>query len=208
MKKVCLIFDHPYTADACHNEPHNRSFSAALLKEVKEVYEEKSYDSDVIDLHKDGFNPVMHKEDLLAWRKKTVADPLVKNYQERILLADELVFIFPIWWEVMPAMTKGFFDKVLSKGIVYEEPKPGSLFTHNFEKLKSVKLMTVMATPNIIYRLIFGNPLTKVVFRGTFRKMGFGKLKWYNYAGVQKLTLEERQQLLTGVGKKLSKSIN
>ena len=43
------------------------------------------------------------------------------DYQERLLKADEIVFIFPIWWEAMPAMTKGFFDKVIAKGIINVE---------------------------------------------------------------------------------------
>ncbi|EQC2288624.1 NAD(P)H-dependent oxidoreductase, partial [Listeria monocytogenes] len=104
MKRICIVFDHPYTGDASFNEPHNRSFSAALLLTAKETYEQAGYTVDIIDLHKDGFDPVMHKEDLIAWRKKEVDNPLVKNYQERIMTAEELLFIFPIWWEAMPAM--------------------------------------------------------------------------------------------------------
>lgn len=64
-----------------------------------------------------------HKE-LTAWRQKRTPDPLVANYQQRLIAADHIVFIFPIWWEAMPALTKGFLDKVFAKGIVYEETKP------------------------------------------------------------------------------------
>lgn len=114
MKKVCIIFDPPYQADACYNEPHNRSFSAVLLLQAKSAYEKLGCLVDIIDLHKDGFDPVMHKNDLVNWRKQIVIDHLVNSYQQRILNSDELIFIFPIWWESMPAMMKGFFDKVIS----------------------------------------------------------------------------------------------
>jgi len=196
MKKVCFIFDHPYTAEAYKNEPHNRSFSAALLEKAKISYQEKKYEIDIIDLHKDGFDPVMHKEDLAAWRKKEVIDPLVKDYQRRIMEANELIFIFPIWWEVMPAMTKGFFDKVLAKGIIYEEVPGKKMFKNQFKQLEKVSLVTVMATPSILYRIIFGNPVTKIVFRGTFRKMGIHKFKWFNFSNVQKLNNNSRLELL------------
>ena len=205
MKNICIVFDHPYTAAACHNEPHNRSFSAALLLEAQQSYERVGATVDIIDLHEDGFDPVMHKEDLIAWRKKKVIDSLVADYQERLLKADEIVFIFPIWWEAMPAMTKGFFDKVIAKGIIYDEPQKGKQFVNKLVNLKRVKLITVMATPHILYRLIFGNPVTKIVFRGTFRKMGFHQLKWFNFANIAKLSNEERTKKLTGFSNKIIK---
>lgn len=205
MKNICIVFDHPYTVDACHNEPHNRSFSAALVTEAQKSYEKAGVTVDVIDLHKDGFDPVMHKEDLIAWRKKKVIDSLVADYQERLLKADEIVFIFPIWWEAMPAMTKGFFDKVIAKGIIYDEPQQGKIFVNKLVNLKKVKLVTVMATPHLLYRWVFGNPVTKIVFRGTFRKMGFHKVKWLNYANMTKLSNEERTKKLRVFGNKIIK---
>lgn len=201
MKKVCIVFDHPYTSEACYNEPHNRSFSAALLLEARTAYEKAGYQVDVIDLHMDEFDPVMHKEDLINWRKQEVQDPLVKNYQQRILSTDELVFVFPIWWEAMPAMMKGFFNKVISKGIVYEQE--GRIFKNNFEHLEKVKMVTTMSTPSWLYKLLFGSPITKMVFRGTFRKMGFNNLKWFNYSGMQEISLDKRQKELKTFSKKI-----
>ncbi|MNP57106.1 Flavodoxin-like fold protein [compost metagenome] len=93
----------------------------------------------------------------------------------------------------MPALTKGFLDKVFAKGIVYEEIKPGRPFKCLLTNLKGVSLLTVMNTPDFFYRWIFGNPITKILFRGTFRKMGIRKnLCWYNYAGMSDRSLEER----------------
>ncbi|ARM73799.1 NADPH-q uinone reductase [Listeria monocytogenes] len=205
MKRICIVFDHPYTGEASFNEPHNRSFSATLLLTAKETYEQAGYTVDIIDLHKDGFDPVMHKEDLISWRKKEVQNPLIKNYQERIMNAEELIFIFPIWWEAMPAMMKGFFDKVITKGIIYEEVKGRKLFKNNLVNLKKVKIVTVMATPHWIYKFIFGSPITKIVFRGTFRKMGFNKVKWFNYSGMHKLNINDRKKILDSFGYKIIK---
>lgn len=129
---------------------------------------------------------------------------MVKNHQKRILIADEIIFIFPIWWESMPAMMKGFFDKVISKGIVYEQGK-GKIFKNNFKYLKKVKMVTVMSTPNWIYKYIFGSPITKIVFRATFRKMGFNKLKWYNFSKIEKMNLNKRKRILESYGRKIAK---
>lgn len=190
---VLIIFDHPYGALASENIPHQRSYSAALLTSVMRGLTTKGHTIDLIDLHADGFDPVMSREELAAWRQKKTTDPLVANYQQRLMAADHIVFLFPIWWEAMPALTKGFLDKVFAKGIVYEEIKPGRPFKCLLTNLQGVSLLTVMNTPDFFYRWIFGNPITKILFRGTFRKMGIRKnLHWYNYAGMSDRSLEER----------------
>jgi NAD(P)H dehydrogenase (quinone) len=202
--KVLIIFDHPYTAIASENIPHQRSYSAALLAAATRGLHAGGHEVDLIDLHADGFNPVMSAEELSAWRQKKTLDPLVADYQKRLFQAEHIIFIFPIWWESMPASTKGFLDKVFSKGIIYEEPKKGRPFVSQLKKLKGVSLLTVMATPGFAYRWIFGNPITKILFRGTFRKMGFHKLKWYNYAGMDGRTLEVRTKALEKTEKRFA----
>lgn len=191
-----IIFDHPYGADASENVRHHRSFSAALLAAVLRGLSAKGHTADLIDLHADGFNPVTSAEDLAAWRQKRTNDPLAADYQQRLVAADHIVFIFPIWWEAMPALTKGFLDKVFVKGVLFDETKPGRPFVNYLPNVRGISLLTVMSTPHFVYRWIFGSPAVKILFRGTFRKMGIHKLKWHSYAGMENRTLEQRQRRL------------
>jgi len=194
MSNICVIFDHPYTADAGDNEPHHRSFSAALLDRIMAVAADNpDINLDLIDLHADNFDPVMHAEDLSAWRKREAINDQVTDYQARLLKADKIIFLFPVWWESMPAMTKGFMDKVIAPGIIYQQPKNKKRFVNEFTHLKQVELITTMSTPNLLYRLIFASPVTKILFRGTFLKMGFAKFKWHNFCSMDKQTLKQRQ---------------
>lgn len=197
--RVLMVFDHPYGAEASENIPHRRSFSAAIAAAARRGLERAGHDVDLIDLHRDGFDPVMHEIDLAAWRQKSVVDDQAADYQSRLKLADHLVFVFPIWWEAMPASTKGFLDKVMTKGIVYSESKPGRPFVNGVKNLQGVTLMTVMTTPDLIYRWLFGNPITKILFRGTFRKIGVRRLRWLNFTNPSSRTLHERQRILQGV---------
>lgn len=59
--------------------------------------------------------------------------------------------------------------------------------------------MTVMTTPDFIYRWLFGNPITKILFRGTFRKIGVKRLRWLNYTNPSSKSLEKRQDMLQGI---------
>jgi len=190
--KTVIIFDHPYTATAGDNVPHHRSFLAALLKQVTAQLHRENKDVDLIDLHADGFNPVMSADDLSNWRRGHPIDPQVADYQQRLLAADRIIFMFPVWWEVMPAMTKGFLDKVYAKGQLYQADNMQTKLT----KQPQVDIITTMSTPNWAYRLLFGAPLAKLLFRGTFLKTRLWHFKWHNFAQVEKKSLAQRQQIL------------
>lgn len=184
--RTLIVLDHPYGG----------SYTRALVAAATEGLTSAGTEVDLIDLHADGFDPVMHAPDLAAWRHGEAVDPQVLDYQERLRAADHLVLAFPIWWELMPAMTKGFLDKVLLKGVAYDQPKPGGRMNPLLTSLTGVTLMTVMSTPEILYRVVFGNPITKAVFRGTFRKIGVRNLTWRNHADVSAKTPQQRQALL------------
>lgn len=200
--RVVLVFDHPYTAAAAGNVPHHRSFSAALAAAARRGLERSGHDVDLIDLVADGFDPVMRRDDLLAWRRHASVDSQVLDYQRRVAAADHLVFVFPIWWESMPAPTKGFLDKVLTEEFAFRElPRGrGNPFVNLLTGLRGVTVITVMTTPHRIYRWWYGDPVTKILFKGTFNKIGIDRrrLRWLNYAMVAEKSVEEREALLAG----------
>lgn len=196
--KNLIVFDHPYTARACNNEPHKRSFCAAICKRLTGLMLERGEEVDVIDLHADHFNPVMSAEELALWRRGIALNDQVADYQKRIQQADRIIFIFPIWWELMPAMTKGFLDKVYAKDILYSQPKQGPMKT-KLNPHKKIMVFTVMGTPKLLYKLVFGKPVIKALHRGTFMKTGLKHFEWKNFSHVDTLTLEEREKLLQNI---------
>ena len=196
--RIMLVLDHPYTLDSAANVPHERSFTAAVAAAAIAGAERGGHDVDLVDLAADGFNPAMTRDDLVAWRLRASVDPVVRDYQRRLFEADHLVFAFPIWWEAMPAATKGFLDRVLVKGVAYEElpGAKGNPFRNRMTRLQGVTALTVMTTPTAAYRWWFGDPMRKILFRGTFGKIGVKNLRWRNYANVADRTDAERARLL------------
>jgi NAD(P)H dehydrogenase (quinone) len=187
--RVLLVVDHPYAG----------AFTHALAAAAQRGLATAGHEVDLVDLHADRFDPVMHAADLAAWRIGQNTDPQVDDYQERLVAADYLVLAFPIWWELMPAMTKGFIDKVVAKDVAYTQPKPGGLMKGRLDRLQGVSMLTVMATPDIAYRLVFGNPITKAVFRGTFKKIGTKHLTWTNHSNPAGKTPEQREVMLQAI---------
>jgi putative NADPH-quinone reductase len=196
--KVLVVLDHPYTIGSAGNVPHERSFSAAVAAAAIRGTRSAGHEVDLIDLAADGFSPAMTRADLVAWRQGRVVDPLVADYQRRLLAAGHLAFVFPVWWEAMPAATKGFLDRVLTKGVMYEElPQArGNPFRNRMTSLGGVSVLSVMTTPDKAYRWWYRDPLTKILFKGTFAKIGVKNLRWTNYASVTDRTPEQRAGML------------
>ncbi|MFR9749852.1 NAD(P)H oxidoreductase [Nocardia sp. 004] len=83
------------------------------------------YRIDLLDLHAENFDPRMTAADLPAWgnREKTYS-PEVENHMRRILAADVIVAVFPVYWMQVPAILKGWIDRVWNYGFAYGRSKP------------------------------------------------------------------------------------
>jgi len=101
-EQVTIVYTHPWDG----------SFSHAELEQVKQTLTARHQDYNLIDLYADGFDPVMRAKDLSVYGKGDFKDPMVGEYIETIQKTNKLILMFPIWWLSMPAMLKGFFDKV------------------------------------------------------------------------------------------------
>lgn len=187
--KVVIVFNHPYGGSYCN----------AILQSVERGLAKAGHEADLIHLDKDGFNPVMSADDLKAFVQRNPVDPQVLEYTKRLKEADHLVFIFPIWWELMPALTKGFIDKVIFPGSFYDHKPNSSLMVPLLPKLKGVTVITTMNTPGFLYRFLFGNAIKKALLRGTFWKTGYKNRKWINFNGVKFAKPEKREKWLKEV---------
>lgn len=186
--QTLVILAHPYSKSYCH----------ALYQRVVQQLEQAGHTVDRLHLDAEDFDPVMRDTDLAVYAKGESADPAVAAYQSRIDAAQQLVFIFPIWWEVMPALLKGFIDKVFTKGWAYEPGKIGvkGHLTH----IQRAVVVTTMNTPKWAYRLLYGDAVQRALVRGTLRKCGVRKVEWVALSPVSHAGDAKRQAWLTQVG--------
>lgn len=193
--KVVIVFNHP----------HKESFGNAILHAVIKGLNNANHEVDLMHLDNDGFNPVMSTADLKAFVEHKPVDPQVIDYNERLAKADHLIFIFPIWWDLMPAMTKGFIDRVLTPGVVYDHHPRGFGLVPLLKKLKGITIITTMNKPKIMYCLLIGNLIKKAMIRSVFKTMGYKNLKWISYNMVKLVSQKKRLTWLTDIEKRFSK---
>lgn len=98
--------------------PNSVSLNHFFKQTVVESLEKKGEEVIVRDLNEISFNPVLSLEDMHGQRMGKVAAD-IKTEQDFIAWADQLIFIYPIWWTGMPAIMKGFIDRVFSYGFAY-----------------------------------------------------------------------------------------
>jgi NAD(P)H dehydrogenase (quinone) len=98
--------------------PNSGSLNHFFKQTIVESLEESGQEVVVRDLYQINFNPVLSLEDMNGQRTGKVADE-VKTEQDFITWADRIVFVYPIWWTGMPAIMKGYIDRVFSYGFAY-----------------------------------------------------------------------------------------
>lgn len=187
--RTLIVYNHPYEHSFCH----------AILEACQRGLKEGGSTIDIIDLNKDGFNPTMSANDLKAFaiahnnpgEAFSMLDSKVLDYKERLQQAEHIVFIFPIWWMLMPALTKGFIDKVLFPEIAYRYDSQGCMIGI-LSNIKQVTVITTMATSAERYGTILGNAVWKALLHGTFETIGWNNCRWINFDRIKDSSPEQR----------------
>ncbi|WP_432085481.1 NAD(P)H oxidoreductase [Streptomyces sp. bgisy095] len=106
---------------------HHRtdSLTAHTARRAAARLEAAGYRIDLLDLHAEGFDPRMNTADQPEWgdRDKPYSDE-AHAHMERILDADVVVAVFPVYWQSVPAVLKGWIDRVWNYGFAYGRSKP------------------------------------------------------------------------------------
>ncbi|SDW25002.1 NAD(P)H oxidoreductase [Paenibacillus sp. PDC88] len=112
--KVLTVVSHPRVDSLTFSVAHK--FTQGLI--------DGGHETEVLDLHRSGFNPVLGEADEPDWSSDhKVYSPEVETEMERMKNHDALAYIFPVWWYSLPAMLKGYIDRVWNNGFAYGSNK-------------------------------------------------------------------------------------
>ena len=167
--RVLVIFCHPVET----------SYNAALHQEVVAKLKQAGHEVDDCDLYAEGFNPVMSREERLGYHDVPANQLPVKSYVDRLMRAEALVFCFPTWCFGMPAMLKGYFDRLLMPGVAFDLSDPNNVkpsLTH----IKRIAAVVTYGRPRWTAWLM-GDPPRKSITR-YLRLLTGGRAKADYYA--------------------------
>lgn len=181
-KKVLIILGHPNKETFCGSLAE--SYKKGALKsgaEVKEI--------SISDLE---FDPVLHR----GYKEIQELEPDLVEAQELIKWAEHLVFVYPTWWATMPALLKGFIDRVFLPGFAFKY-RENSAFWDKYLTGKSARIIVTMDAPTWYNFLAYGNAGQKAMKRGTLQFCGINPVKVTTIGSVKGMKKEQLTNWLT-----------
>ena len=132
MKKTLLILGHP----------DKSSFNSALADSYQEGAKKSGIEFERLNLADLDFELTLQK----GYAGKQKLEPDLQRAQDLIRWAEHMVFVYPIWWATMPALLKGFLDRVFLPGFAFKY-KENSPWWDKYLTGKTARLITTMDAP-------------------------------------------------------------
>ncbi len=184
--KTLVIFAHP----------NPNSFNAAILEVVKDELNKKGAEVKVKDLYAMNWNPVLSASDFQQMLGGKMPEDIARE-QADVAWADMLVLVCPIWWYSMPAMLKGYIDRVMSQGFAYQYTETGPVGL--LEGKRAAVITTSGADENTARQTGMMESINTSIVNGIFRFCGFQDAKYMNCYAVPMVSDEDRRRMLEQV---------
>ena len=147
----------------CHPVPE--SFGAALRDTVMKALAESGNETKLIDLYAEGFDPVMGCDERRVYNDMQKDQHPLPAHAEQLAWAEGLVFVYPTWWYGLPAMLKGWLDRVWTPEITFamapETKRIRPLMTH----IRKLGVVTTCGAPRW-WSYVVGHPGKRTLLRG------------------------------------------
>ncbi|WP_138753109.1 NAD(P)H-dependent oxidoreductase [Paenibacillus sinopodophylli] len=177
-----------------NGHPDQQSFCSALSKSYMKGASENSAEVRMIDLcHLDFELNLKH-----GYRQRTELEPDLLEAQKLIVWANHLVFVYPTWWGAMPAILKGFIDRVFLPGFAFKYRENSSLWD-KLLKGKSAHLIVTSDTPSWYNRLVYRRAGLNVMKKNILQFCGISPVRVTEIGPVKPATAEMRTKWLRKV---------
>ncbi|RAI58996.1 NAD(P)H-dependent oxidoreductase [Roseicella frigidaeris] len=160
---------------ACH--PREDSYNAALRQAVQAALEGQGHEIRLRDLYAEGFRPALSAAEHRVTNEPGRNRAGIEREVEDLRWAEALILIYPTWWYGMPAMLKGWFDRVWLPGVAFRIG-PGAI-EPLLTRIRRIAVVTTYGSP--VWLLWYlGWPDRRVVGRGLRRLCARGcRLDWH-----------------------------
>jgi len=169
-----------------HQGSFNHAIAAAAVEELKAAGHDVVYH----DLYAEGFDPVLRHEEITG---QVPLDPVVEQHIGEVLAADGYVVVHPNWWGQPPAMLRGWQDRVLRQGRVYEFTADGVV---GHLKGRRALVLTTSNTPRDVELEVFGDPLENLWKTCVFGFCGVEHFLRRNFESIVLSTPDQRRNWL------------
>ncbi|ROM40089.1 NAD(P)H dehydrogenase [Pseudomonas poae] len=174
--------------------PSSTSFCSALADTYIHGAKAAGHQIRVLRLGDLAFDPVLHH----GYSQSQPLEPDLLSAQSDILWANHLTFVFPIWWGGIPALMKGFIDRVFLSGFAFKY-RAGKAFPDKLLRGRTAHLLVTLDTPPWYYRWFYHMPGIHQMRKTTLGLCGIKPVKTLLFGPVLGSTLTQRAKWLKQV---------
>jgi NAD(P)H dehydrogenase (quinone) len=190
--RILVLFAHPLET----------SFVAAVHARIVETLRMRGHEVDDLDLYGEGFDPVLSRQTLIDYLDPVANRARVGPYVERLLAAEALVVVSPVWHDGFPAILKGYFDRVFLPGVSFKVDQHGVFWPTllNIKRLAAVCLHGAgrRRTAHV------GDPVRHFVMRGLAENAPCARCEYIALYAMDAATPQRRAQYLKRVTRNFS----
>lgn len=179
MSRIAVIVGHARTGTLCD----------ALAERYVEGARSAGHDVTVINTATLAFDPILRQ----AYVTKQPLEPELAEAHRAIMAADHLVIVFPLWLGAMPAILKGFLERILQPDLI-DAHKAGKFV--QLLKGKSARVIMTMGMPGLVYRWWYGAHALQALKRNILEFMGVAPVKSTLFGMVEQVGAEKRREWL------------
>ena len=170
------------------------TFCETLGKAYQRGAESGGHNARLFVLSRMNFDPILHE----GYGQVQPLEPDLQAAREALGACDHLVIIFPLWCGTLPALLKGFIERVLQPDLVAMRRSGGTaswkIFAH-----KSARIVMTMGMPAFVYRWWFGAHALKMLKRNILHLIGVRPVRATLFGGIDAVSATRRQRWIASV---------
>lgn len=174
--------------------PDENSFSQALAQAYQQSAEAAGHETFLLSLSKLQFDPILH----YAYKQRISWEPDLELAWEKITWCDHMVWVYPTWWGTMPALMKGFIDRLFIPGFAFKY-RDGSPFWDKLLKGKSARIITTMDSPVLYNFIVYRSAGHHIIKDAVLKFCGVSPVKITTIGNIKWKKVPQIQQWLTKV---------
>ncbi len=179
MRKIMIVVGHPQT----------NTFCQALGEAYRRGAEGAGHEVKLFTLSAMRFDPILSA----GFRKEQPLEPDLQAAYGALSACDHLVLIFPLWCGDMPALLKGFIERLLQPDLIHHQGT-GNAMNWAIFKNKTARVIMTMGMPVSIYRFWYGGHALKLLARNILNFIGIKPIRHtlFGMIGTSKPATRER----------------
>ena len=184
-----------------HSHPVAESYNRALADQVVFSLGKAGHEVRFLDLYAEGFDPVMSREDRLNYHERGLNEAKVAGHLAHIKWCEALVLVYPTWWYGLPAMLKGWLERVWVPHATFSMPEGNQPIRPLMQHIRRLAIVTTYGSPWWWIQVV-GDPGVRTVMRGirALCAKRCHRLKLAHYR-MDDSTPESRARFLAKVGR-------